>query len=64
MKRINLNGITNSMSDSEMKQVKGGDPYEPMASDLTNGDDAIQAKPCDGKKQYDACQYKGQTGVC
>ena len=69
MKKINLRGILNPMSDSEMKLARGG--VDPSVTSKTALDDpgggATGASPgtCTGKKQYDSCTSKsGLSGCC
>ena len=50
MKTINLRGITNSLSENEMKHVKGGSvPFEVATPDLL-ADDGESSKPLSNKQ--------------
>ena len=57
MKAINLKGITNPMSESEMKNVKGGNP---LPLEIANPDLLAD----DGGGQFRCCCGMGTTGNC
>jgi len=52
MKQINLRGITESLSDKEMKMVKGGDPLK------------IQKEPPPLPVEQEVCRDKLPTAKC
>jgi hypothetical protein len=53
------------LNEKEMKNVVGGAQAIAVASDCDVADVADGDKrPCDGKKEYDSCTYKGTTGIC
>ena|GEM_PF-3950210 len=67
MKKINLKGLTDALSDNEMKQVKGGEDIDKPV-DGPSGPQPV-GDPCDGKKFGDKCQLgitnptSGKCGV-
>jgi hypothetical protein len=73
MKTINLKGISNPLSEGEMKDVKGGAQPGSGGFDqfmLPNDDDAgagvtcPEGDPCKGKNTNDSCTCNGKSGYC
>ena len=63
MKAINLRGITESLSESEMKNVVGGlDVPMVMTDDMTVGADGDS--DCNQMKLGDRCVRGGHDGCC
>jgi hypothetical protein len=65
MKTINLRGITNPLSEEELKKVKGGMDQPKVMPDNqeVDGDGGgTGEKPCDGKKCGDPCTFVNQNG--
>jgi natural product precursor len=79
MKKINLKGLTNVLSDEELRNIRGGDYGDcPPGSHNVDGEcvrnsdggsigvtvaDDVR-KPCYKKNEYDPCAYKGKPGIC
>ena len=64
MKTIHLKGITNPMSESEMKNVVGGFDVLEEATHELEGGGSDAANPCEGKNQHDDCMKAGKKGCC
>ena len=67
MKKINVKGVSNTLSDNEMKNVKGGLPYgfvEPEQSGPTVDGGAGTDTDCNKKQLGDSCTRGGNNGCC
>jgi len=54
MKKLNLSGVTNTLSEKEMKEVLGGAKADPPNNPLT-----IEEAACAGKSFGSGCSMEG-----
>jgi len=66
MKKIYLRGITNPMSNNEMRNTRGGE--DTFVSDLADASPCDKIGPCKGKDYKSSCTYvcngKTLSGRC
>jgi len=62
MKTINLRGIMTSLSDSEMKMVKGGQPEQIKEAPTPGQEQTAEEAACNNKVIWQTCKLGTSSG--
>jgi natural product precursor len=64
MKKINLKWVSETLSEREMKDVKGGEVFQIAINDTPTIDAGARCTACDGKRVGDSCTCPTISGYC
>jgi natural product precursor len=62
MKKINLKGISEILSEKDLKNVIGGTVFQKADKDGGSNGTGTTSKPCDAKKLGDLCTFTNPNG--